>query len=116
MASDGRRLALNEAGSTTLDASGGGRVELGPDSGAPYWNVTKMMVSTNRPGQAPIPKCFVYLDEESQRGKQGSTYDGSNDESDCDVDLTRGQHLIAVWTGGQPGDRASLSVTGWKER
>lgn len=107
------RQALNVSDDTTLNAAGAGRVELGPDRGAPYWNVTKMMVSTSRPGQAPIPRCVVYLDEESSRGKQGSTYDGSDDESDCDIDVARGQHLIAVWTGGQAGDTATLSLTGW---
>lgn len=109
-----RRQTLNAAGSTVLDASGAGTVELGPDSGVPYWNVTKYIVGTSRPGVAPIPSCTVYLDEQSQRGKQGATYDGSRDESDCDIDMSRGQHLIAVWTGGQAGDEAHLSVTGWK--
>jgi hypothetical protein len=108
----GRRM-INQGNDTVLDAAGNGRVELGPDKGAPYWNVTKFMVNTNRPGQAPIPRCTVYLDEESTRGKQGSTYDGSNDESDCDLDVSRGQHLIAVWTGGQAGDIAELSISGW---
>ncbi|MEH0582542.1 hypothetical protein QBA54_50800 [Streptomyces sp. B21-108] len=112
--SDGRRRALNEAKRVILDASGGGRLELGPGK-TPFWNVTKLMVSTNRPGVAPIPRCFVYLDEESSRGKQGSTYDGSNDESDCDIDVHRGQTLIAVWIGGQAGDAAELSVSGWVE-
>lgn len=113
--SEQRRQALNVAARAVLDASGTGRVELGPDKGAPFWNVTKMMVATSRPGVAPIPRCVVYLDEESLRGKQGSTYDGSDDESDCDIDVRRGQHLIGVWTNGQSGDEASLSLTGWVE-
>lgn len=106
------RNALNEAKRTILDASGNGRVELGPNKNA-LWNVTKMMVSTSRPGVAPVPRCTVYLDEESTRGKQGSTYDGSDDESDCDIDVHKGQNLIAVWSGGQSGDTAELSVSGW---
>ena len=113
-----RRQALNIATSTTLATVAGvvtGTIELGPDDGPPYWNVTKMMVSTDRPGQAPIPSCSVYLDETSSRGLQGSTYDGSRDETDCDIDLQRGQHLIAVWTGGQAGDTATLSLNGWKD-
>ena len=113
-----RRRALNVARHTTLATVAGvvtGTVELGPDDGAPFWNVTKMMVFTSRPGVAPIPRCTVYLDEQSSRGRQGSTYDGSDDESDCDIDVSRGQHLVAVWTGGQVGDTATLSLTGWQE-
>lgn len=113
MASD--RQALNVSASTTLDASGNGRVELGPDRGVPYWNVTKYLVKTDRPGQAPIPECSVYVDFEDSDHEQDSTYDGSKDASECDIDLSRGQHVIAVWSGGQSGDRATLSLAGWKE-
>jgi len=111
----GRRQPLNTSKTVKLDASGAGRLELGPDKGVPYWNVVKMLVRTSRPGKAPIPTCSVYLDSEDDNGLQGSTYDGSRDESDCDVDLVRGQHLIAVWSGGQLNDVATLSVTGWKD-
>lgn len=113
-----QRQALNAAKPVTLALSGGvvtGTLELGPDDGAPFWNVTKVAVFTSRPGRAPIPSCTVYLDETSSRGYQDSTYDGSRDSSDCDIDVRRGQHLIAVWTGGQVGDIATLSLTGWKE-
>lgn len=109
------RQALNLSADVVLDASGNGRLELGPDSGPPYWNVTKYVVSTDRPGQAPVPQCSVYLDSEDKNGLQDSTYDGSKDATECDIDMQRGQHLIAVWTGGQAGDEASLSVTGWKD-
>jgi hypothetical protein len=111
------RRALNTSAHTVLDASGAGRVELGPDRGAPYWNVTKLVVTTSRPGQAPVPSCAVYVDTEDANGLQDTTYDGSRDATEADIDLQRGQHLIAVWSGGQAGDTATLSVTGWtKER
>lgn len=108
-----RRQLLNRSVDTVLGADGSGRVELGPDSGPPYWTVTKVNVFTDRPGLAPVPQCSVYLDSEDASGLQDSTYDGSKDATEMDVDVQRGQHLIAVWTGGQAGDRATLSVTGW---
>lgn len=112
-----RRQALNTSRSVTLDASGNGRLELGPDTvaGPPYWNVTRVVVRTDRPGQAPVPILSLYLDTEDANGLQDVTYDGSRDATDVDLDLTRGQHLIAVWTGGQAGDVATLSVSGWRD-
>ncbi|MFJ2952939.1 hypothetical protein ACIO8H_35805 [Streptomyces sp. NPDC087226] len=109
------RQALNTSRPTTLDANGNGRLELGPDKGPPYWNVTKLVVMTDRPGLAPVPQASVYLDTEDANGLIDSTYDGSKDSTDVDIDLQRGQHLIAVWSGGQAGDTATLSVTGWTE-
>ena len=109
-----RRQALNRSADTILGADGSGRVELGPDTGPPYWTVTKYLVKTDRPGQAPVPQCSVYLDSEDSEHEQDSTYDGSKDATEADIDLSRGQHLIAVWTGGQAGDTATLSVSGWK--
>lgn len=110
-----RGQVLNTSARVTLDASGFGRLELGPDTGPPYWALTRWVVRTTRPGQAPVPQCTVYLDSEDDNGLQDVTYDGSRDASDVDVQLQRGQHLIAVWTGGQLGDVASLSVSGWKD-
>lgn len=110
-----RRQPFNTSARVTLDASGGGRAELGPDNGPPYWNITKYVVKTSRPGQAPVPQCSVYVDSEDDNGLQDTTYDGSKDASDADIDLQRGQHLIGVWSGGQAGDIATLSVTGWME-
>lgn len=110
-----RRQQLNVAQRVTLGASGGGRLELGPDTGPPYWSVLRMVVKTSRPGVAPVPRCAVYLDTEDDNGLQDITYDGSYDVSDVDIELQRGQHLIAVWAGGQSGDVATLSLSGWKE-
>lgn len=110
-----RRQQLNTSARVTLNVSGSGRLELGPDTGPPYWSVNKLVVKTSRPGQAPVPSCTIYLDSEDDNGLQDATYDGSRDASDVDIELQRGQHLIAVWAGGQSGDVATLSVSGWKE-
>lgn len=111
-----RRQTLNTGATVTLGASGGGRLELGPADrpGSPYWNVTRVVVTTTRPGQAPVPSMSLYLDSEDGSGLVDSTYDGSRDSSDVDIDMQRGQRLIAVWSGGQAGDVATLSITGWK--
>ena len=110
------RQGLNTSAFVVLGASGSGRLELGPADrpGSPYWTVKRVVVGTNRPGLAPVPSMALYLDSEDESGLQDVTYDGSRDSSEVDIDMQRGQRLIAVWSGGQAGDRAFLSVTGWK--
>lgn len=103
---------LSAGKEVTLDASGNGTIEIGPNSGPPVWHVTKILVQTDRPGQAPVPKFEFYLDQQTPAGRKGLTYDGSFDESDLNLRVTRGQKLICVWTGGQAGDVASVSLDG----
>jgi hypothetical protein len=106
-------VPLNRGGTATVTAAGTARVQLGPDTGPPQWLVTGMVVKTSRPGTPPIPQCSVYLDTEDQHGLQDVTYDGSFDSSDgLSITVPRGSHLIAVWSGAQAGDVATLSVTG----
>lgn len=112
-----RRPTLGAGTTTRLDATGAGRIELGPNNsrGPANWRVTGVIVQTNRPGQAPVPRAVVYLDDESSPANvQGLSYDGSFAQGRCDITLTRGQKLICLWSGGQSGDTASLTLTGEK--
>lgn len=113
------RQQLNTSDHGTANASGAVTVTLGPADvrGAAAWNVTRIQIRNKnaaRRGKPPIPTCNVYLDSEDASGLIDGTYDGSFDFSECDLDLSRGQSLIAVWSGGQAGDVMELSVTGWK--
>jgi hypothetical protein len=116
MANEARRQALTVGGGAVLDASGNGTVELGPDSarGPATWHVDGVILQTDRPGQAPIPRAVVYLDNVAAERSQGLSYDGSFAQGRCDLTLTRGQKLIVQWTGGQAGDSASVTLTGEK--
>lgn len=110
------RSTLNIGTTITLDGAGGGTAMLGPDSakGPANWHVTGVIVQTDRPGQAPIPRVVVYLDTLSASGTQGLSYDGSFAQGATSLTLSRGQKLICVWSGGQSGDQASLTLTGEK--
>lgn len=109
---------LNESASVTLDASGNGTATIGPNTakGPATWTVSGVILTTSRPGVAPIPRCAVYLDQTNASGLQGISYDGSfNQGAASDLEMSRGQNLIAVWTGGAAGDTANITVTGTKE-
>lgn len=108
-------LPLNEGTTTVLDAAGNGRAELGPTFGPAHWHVTATSVRTSSPGQGSIPLCELYAGTEDASGYIDTSYDGSADSCDIPYDLTQGSKTIAIWTGGNPGDTATLSVTGTKE-
>lgn len=116
MTTETPRSALTIGASVTLDASGGGRVALGPDAskGPAYWRVDGVILQTTRPGVAPIPRAVVYLDEAVANNSQGLSYDGSFAQGRCDITLGRGQTLVCVWSGGQAGDVATMTLTGEK--
>lgn len=110
------RSTLNASGSVVLDSAGAGMVALGPSSsaGPANWNVDGVILQTDRPGVAPIPRAQVFLDQTNPSGSQGLTYDGSFNQGTVDLTLGRGSQLIAVWSGGLAGDTASMTVTGTK--
>lgn len=111
-----RRYPLNKAVTVTLNASGSGTATLGPDAGRgpANWSVDGVILQTNRPGQAPVPRAVVYLDDQSSGSTQGLTYDGSFAQGRCNILVVRGQQIIVTWTGGQAGDTATVTVTGEK--
>lgn len=111
-----RRYRFATGRNTTLDASGGGTLTVGPSDvrGPATWDVDGVILRTSRPGQAPIPRAEVYVDRIAPDSLQGITYDGSFAPGTCTFTITRGQRVIVVWTGGQAGDDASVSLTGWK--
>ena len=108
-------LPLNEGTTVTLDGSGNGRASLGPTFGPALWHVTATSVRTSQPGQGNIPLCAIYRATEDAAGYLDTTYDGSADVCDIAYDLAQGIRVIAVWSGGNPGDIATLGVTGTKE-
>lgn len=107
---------LLAAAAVTLDGTGAGTVRLGPSdqAGPAYWRVTGVVVQTNRPGVAPIPRFQVYRDEAIAENSLGLYYDGSFGQGSGEEILPRGSRLIGVWTGGQAGDHATMTVTGEK--
>lgn len=106
---------LNVGTTVVLDASGNGRATLSPSFGPALWHVRSVAVRTSQPGAGSIPQCALYRATEDANGYIDTTYDGSADATDVAFDLAQGTEIIAVWTGGNPGDTATLSVYGTRE-
>lgn len=106
---------LTKGVSVALDATGAGQVSLGPDAPGPAnWRVTGIVVQTNRPGKAPIPRVQIYLNEVDPTNSIGVSFNGSFQPFGGEQTLSRGQHIIVAWTGGQSGDLATATVNGEK--
>jgi hypothetical protein len=113
------RRTLNIGGSVSLATVAGvvtGTVTLGPEfsPGPANWRIDGVIIQTNRPGVAPIPRAQVYLDLIAPANSQGITYDGSFSQGSCDINLSRGGRLLVQWIGGTVGDLASVTITGEK--
>jgi hypothetical protein len=102
---------LDKFGTVALDASGNGSVSLGPDAsrGPATWTVDTVIWVTSRPGKAPIPRIVVATNTGDLKCV---SYDGSFGQGTGSAVLTRGQSLVATWTGGQAGDTATFTVSG----
>lgn len=105
-------LQINESASVTLNAAGAGTARLGPGRAGVRWDVRTAAVSVDT--SISEPTVGLYLGEPSSSSFLGGSYSGSNDSTDVRVTLWSGQYLTAVWAGGDPGSRATMTVLGEK--
>ena|SRR5436305_504829 len=94
----------------TLDASGGGQVELAMPSNDDYV-VTNSVVSTSTNVKEPTAR--VYRDVVAAAAQRDGSDTGSNDSSPTRHVFAGGAgRLICVWAGGDVGARATFTITG----
>jgi len=112
-----RILVLDTSASVKLDASGNGTAQAGPGLPGVSWQPETVAVSAAPPVSSEA-QCNVYLGLSAQAGSLlGATSTGSTGDS-TDVHgqtVWPGQFLIAVWTGGDPGATATMSIFGQKQ-
>lgn len=107
----GYLLPLNESVSVALDGSGNGTVRLGPSNASQQWVPSNLACSVTSNTSEPI---FVaYNGSVSNANRIGGTYTGSNDNTDVNgVTLYPGSVVTGVWTNGDPGATATMSLQG----
>ena len=110
-----RQLPLNAKAYTTLDGNGNGTAEIGPLSSGEIWeNLTvAVKVATN----ANEATCSVYAGAAATPGYfAGATTWGSTGDSTTNLGTVRvGGSVFAVWEGGDPGAKATMTVTGTRQ-
>lgn len=105
-------LSQNQA-QTIIGAGGRGVVQLGPTGLGTRWYLTQANVQTTT-GPNDSSTVALYLGAQVQSNLLGGTsYAGGQDTIGLHVrPLTPGDLITAVWTGGHPGDVASLTFYG----
>jgi hypothetical protein len=104
-----RTVPLNTSGTVKLSAAGAGTVTLAP-TGLENWHVTRVAVTVTTNVLEPVAR--VYIGSVAPGNLLAGTYTGSLDSSDEDQYVSPGQPLLCVWTGGDAGATATLSVFG----
>ncbi len=109
-----RTLPLVAKAYTTLDGNGNGTAYIGPYSFREQWSglTASVRCSTNvkeaicsvYSGAGPTPGYFT------DATTWGSTGDSTQNLSTCQM----GGNVFAVWTGGDAGAQAVLTITGTK--
>lgn len=100
---------LNVSGQVVLDMNGYGAIRIGPVGEG--WFITRVMVSaTSHVNEAT---CTSYQTNIGEYFQRDITYTGSTgDTSDTTYTLTDGDALWFVWTGGDAGATATVSISG----
>lgn len=109
-------LPLSDAAFVTLDGSGNGTAKLGPNAHGVVWKPSRVAVKTTSTILSPTCQLFIGNTATSENFIDG-TYSGSQNATDSAVgqELRLGQYIWAVWTGGDVGAQATLTVTGSKD-
>ena len=110
---------LNESASVVLDASGNGTLRMKPYGGSLTWLPT--IVSVKASSNLAEAQCRVYVGPDTSDQwfvdgtLSGSTGDSTDRVTGRQVD-SHGHALWAVWTGGDPGAVATMTVAGTESR
>jgi hypothetical protein len=110
-----RTLSLTVNGNVELDGSGNGTIQLGPSHPGESWAPVSTSINCTGPQPAGVATCFIYAGAQVAPGTfVDSTYNvlGAASSLISGQTLYPGQYIWAVFTGGNPGQTASLVIAG----
>jgi hypothetical protein len=109
---------LYDFASVTLNGSGNGTAKVGPLTAREVWSPTNASVKTNQTVITNEAQCALYSGPSAtQPNFKDLTFTGSSGDASDKIAgrLKVGNYIWAVWSGGDAGAIATLSVTGTKE-
>ena len=110
-------VPLRETASVTLNGAGNGTAKVGPLSAREKWHPASVSVSANQ-NPTNDAACSIFVGDANTMNFRDGCIDGSTGDSTdkCNADvISCGQYVWAIWTGGDAGARATLTVTGTKD-
>ena len=110
------RVSLRETAVVTLDGSGGGIAKVGPLSAREVWYPDNVSISIT--GATKQASAIVYMGPDTTQSnfRDTSTFGSGDSSGACNADVIKcGMYVWAVWTGGDAGKQAILTVTGLKD-
>jgi hypothetical protein len=91
------------------------QVEIRNDIYGTLWTVKTIQISTDSPETYGSSKFILYLNSVTPGGIRDSTYQGDGSTSETEIIMRAGDKLIGIWTGGDAGSNATLTIRGDKE-
>jgi hypothetical protein len=110
-------VALAESAYVTLDSSGAGTVRLGPRAHGQTWHPRIASVATSTAIKSPTCKLYIGGRTLNSSILLDGTYTGEQNATDAITgsELRLGTYVWAVWSGGDAGAQATLTLTGTQE-
>lgn len=110
------RVALRETAVVTLNGSGGGTAKVGPLSAREVWYPDNVAISITGATKQATANLFKGPDTTQSNFRDISTFGSGDSSGACNADTVRcGDYIWVVWTGGDAGKQAILTVTGLKD-
>jgi len=110
-----RTLPLTAKAYVTLDENGDGTAYTGPLSPGEVW--TGLTVSVSVATNVNEAQCLVYSGAAATPGyfSDGTLFGSTGNSTQNCADVKVGGNIWAVWTGGDPGAKATVVITGTKQ-
>jgi len=105
-------VPLSVSASVVLDGSGNGQVSLGPALPGTSWQPVSAAVLVAPVSLTVVSTVKLYNGSVQPGNFIGGSYTGDTNSTGLALTLQLGQIITAVWSGGNPGARATLTLTG----
>jgi hypothetical protein len=89
--------------------------EIRNDIYGTQWKVETVQISTDSVQTYGPSRFYLYLNSITPGGLRDSTYQGDGSTSETNIPMRAGDKLVGIWTGGDAGAYATLTIRGQKE-
>lgn len=105
-------VPLTESATAVFGSDRKATVSLGPTRSYENWHIARTSVSTTSTTQTQL---FVYRQIENPKNLVEGSATGNQDTSDSAIELRGNERIVLVWTGGDVGQRATVTLEGERE-